>query len=121
MSVVRYDTRHGRHIAVETLDTGINPPKRRKPFKAHFVMLPLHWAETLRRSKRVSTYALAHVILFEAFKRKHVGGEVILSRAMTGMSRNSRRRAAKELEELGLIKIIRNGRQALRVIPIQKS
>jgi hypothetical protein len=66
---VRYITRDGRRIAVETLDTGIIPKTKRKPFKAQFVMLPLHWAETLRRSKSVSTYQLAHVILFEAFKR----------------------------------------------------
>ena len=113
---VRYITRDGRRIAVETLDTGIIPKTKRKPFKAQFVMLPLHWAETLRRSKSVSTYQLAHVILFEAFKRKHVGGEVVLSSGVVSMHRNTRRRAVKELAELGLIKIVRNGSHALRVI-----
>lgn len=115
---MKYVTRHGRRIAVETLDTGAILKTKRKPFKAQWVKLPLHWAEALRRSKRVSTYQLAHVILFEAFKRKHVGGEVVLSRTVTGMPRCTKVRAANELVELGLIKIIRDGNHALKVSPI---
>jgi hypothetical protein len=114
-----YVMRQGRRIAVETLDTGIIPNTKRKPFKAQWVKLPLHWSEALRRSKSVSTYQLAHVILFETFKRKHVGGDVVLSWAVTGMPHSTRARAANELVELGLIKIIRNGKHALRVTPIQ--
>jgi hypothetical protein len=115
---VRYETRHGRTFAVETHDTGIIPKPKRKPFKVQWVKLPLHWAEALRRSKGVSTYQLAHVILFEAFKREHIGGEVVLSRAVTGLSPNTRARAANELAELGLIQIIREGKNALRAIII---
>jgi hypothetical protein len=113
--VTKYVMRHGRRIAVETLDLGIAPKKKRKPFKAEWVKLPLRWVEVLRRSKSASTIHLAHVILFEAFKREHVGGEIVLSSTMTGMPRQTRRWAAHELAKLGLIKLEQNGREALRV------
>jgi Fic family protein len=94
------------------------PKKKRKPFKAEWVKLPMRWAKALRRSKRVSTYQLAVAILFEAFKRNHVGGEIVLSSTMTGMSRETKRRAANELVELGLIKLKQDGKAALRVSSI---
>jgi hypothetical protein len=45
-----YVVRQGRRIAVETLDLGPTPKKRRKQFRAEWVKLPLQWAEALRRS-----------------------------------------------------------------------
>jgi hypothetical protein len=61
---------------------------------------------------------LAYMILFEAFKREQIGGEIVLSKSMTGMSRTSRRRAMKELVKLKLIKIEQNGSEAPRVTDI---
>jgi hypothetical protein len=113
--VSRYVTRHGRRIEVVTLNTGVVPKKRRKPFKTQWVKLPTHWADTLRRSKSVNTYQLAVAILFEAFRRAHIGGEIVLSQAVTRMPRSTRRRATKELIRLGLIKVKRNGNECLRV------
>jgi hypothetical protein len=113
--VTKYVIRHGRRIAVETLDLDIVPKKKRKPFEVLWVKLPLHWAKVLRQSKSTSTYQLAHTILFEAFKREHVGGEIVLSSTVTGMPRETRRRAANELVKLGLIEIKQNGREALRI------
>lgn len=115
---MKYVTRQGRRVAVETVEIGPIPKTKRKPFKAGWVKFPLHWAKALRRSKRASTYALALVILFEDFKRKYVGGEVVLSWAVTGIPHSTRARAANELVELGLIKIVRDGKHALRVIII---
>jgi hypothetical protein len=80
---VKYVMRQGRRIEVDTLDTGIVPKKRRKHFKTAWVKFPTRWADTLRRSKSVNTYQLAVAILFEAFKRKHIGGEIVLSQAVT--------------------------------------
>jgi hypothetical protein len=113
--VSRYVMRHGRRIEVETLDIGVVPKKNRKPFRTEWVKLPTHWADTLRRSKSVNTYQLAVAILSEAFKRKHIGGEIVLSQAVTRMPRSTRRRATKELIRLGLIKVKRNGNECLRV------
>ena len=55
-------------------------------------------------------------IQLEAFQRDRMGGEIVLSAEMTGMSHTNRHRAAKELEQLGLIKLSREGNLALRVI-----
>jgi hypothetical protein len=122
MSDVRYVTRRGRRIAVKTLDTGTAPKTKRAPFETQWAKLPRHWAEALRRPpKSASAYELAHVILFEAFKRHYVGGEIVLSSTVTGMSRCAKMRAANKLVELGLIKIVRNGKHALRVTQIPKS
>ena len=112
---MKYVIRHGQRIAVETLDLGRPTKKRRKPFRTEWVMLPRHWATALRKAKRISTYQLAHVILFEAFKRKVLGGDIVLSSEVTGMRRQTRARAAKELAQLGLITISQKGREAFKV------
>ena len=108
---------------VQELQKQLRPKKRkkkqqRKRFGPEWVKLSRHWIETLQRSRRVSTYRLAHTILIEAFKQEHMGREVVLSTETTGMARNVRIRAADELVKLGLIKVRRNGNQALRVTHI---
>lgn len=110
-----YVMRQGRRIAVEELDTGVVPKKKRKPFKAEWAKIPRQWEKALRQSQCVSTYRLALLILFEAFKRERVGGEIVLSSAVTGMPRVTKMKAVKELVELGLIQIEQNGNQAMRV------
>jgi hypothetical protein len=112
---MRYVMRHGKRIAVETLETNVTPIKKRAPFKVDWVKFPRQWVEALRQSRSASTYQLALAILFEAYKRKHVGGEIVLSSMMVKMSRNSKSLATKELVKLGLIRIKQNGRQAPRV------
>jgi DNA-binding transcriptional ArsR family regulator len=89
--------------------------KKRKPFKAQWVKLPRYWVEAVQQSKSASTYQLAMAILFEAFKREHLIGEIVLSSTMTKMPRCTKMRAARELVELGLIKIRQDGNQAVRV------
>jgi DNA-binding transcriptional ArsR family regulator len=110
-----YVIRHGKRIEVETINTGHGPKRKRKAFESRWVKLPRHWISGLARSKSVATYRLAHIILVEAFKRKHVGGKIVLSTKVTGMSRCTKMRAAKELADLGLIEIEQGGREALRV------
>jgi hypothetical protein len=116
-----YVMRHGRRIEVVTLTSNPSPvqKRRRKSFEPRFVMLPRHWISALKRSKSARTYELAHIILWEAFKDKRGTGEVILSSQVTGMSRSTRRRAARELVELGLITVTEEQTRTLRakVIP----
>jgi hypothetical protein len=91
--------------------------KKRKSFQAEWVKLPRHWLTALLQTKSANTYHLAHLILWEAFKRKYIGGEIVLSTQVTkGIPRCSKVRAAEELVELGLIRIKRDGRRSLRVI-----
>jgi hypothetical protein len=75
----------------------------------------MRWVEILRQSKQASTYRLAHIILAEALKRELTGKEIVLSTETTGMHRNTRVKAVNELVKLGLIKVKRDGRQAVRV------
>jgi hypothetical protein len=114
---VTYVHRHGKKIAVDTINTDA-PARMRKPFEARFVKLPYCWIERLQESNNPGTFKLAHRILMEAFRRQHVGGEIVLSTEATGLSRKVRSRAVKELFGLGLIKIEQNGNQATRVISI---
>jgi hypothetical protein len=114
----QYDTRHGKTFEVVELNTGHIPKKsKRKQFEPEWIKLPLHWVKALRRSRSVRAYELAHTILVEAFKN-HNRGEVVLSTEATGMPRNSKVRAARELARLGLIKTLSEGNQAVRVTPI---
>jgi Fic family protein len=92
--------------------------KKRKRFKARWVKLTPRWAKALGQTKSVSTYQLAHIILFEAFKCEQTGGEVVLSATVTGMPTSTRKRAIKELVKLKLIKVSQRGNQAVRVVSI---
>jgi hypothetical protein len=84
------------------------------------VKLSWRWVEALGKSRSANTYRLALTILFEAFKHEQMGGEIVLSRETTGMTGSAKARAVDELVRLGLIKVRRNGRQAVRVINIRE-
>ena len=105
-----------RRIAVKEWNPRVSPKKRKRdPFKAQWVKLPMRWVEALRKSKSAATCQLAMVILFEAFKCEQVGGEIVLSATTTKMPGSTRRRAARGLVRLGLITTEQNGKGALRV------
>lgn len=86
---------------------GTTPAKKqRKPFKTAFVQVPARWITALEDAKADrSTYRLALRLLAEAYKCSQVGGGVVLSSKVTGLERNNKARAAKELQRLGLIRI----------------
>jgi hypothetical protein len=63
---------------------------------------------------------LALTIQLEAFKCGQIGGEIILSTETTGMPSSTRARAVDELVKLGLIKVKRNGKHAVRVINLKE-
>jgi hypothetical protein len=114
-----YVIRYGRRIEVETI-TPATPP--REPFKTQFVKVPTQWIMALSQTKSTGTWRLAMVILAEAFKRKHVGGEIVLSSQVTQMPDTTRLRAARELASLGLIQLeIPNGRRAPKVLVVRES
>jgi hypothetical protein len=113
-----YVERHGERIPVDTIKTSTPAKKKRKPFAPSFVKLPSYWIERLARSDSPGTFKLAHWILKEWFRRQYVGGEIVLSTEATGLPREVRRRAVKELLQLGLIETEQNGNQAIRVTSI---
>src|SRR5438128_1771346 len=106
--------RHDKHIEIETLET--KAPKKRKLFVSRWkwIKLPRHWVSSLAGAKSAgSTYELAIIILIEAFKRKPIGRKLILtSKATNWMPTTTRKRAVKELVELGLIQIEQDSHKA---------
>jgi hypothetical protein len=110
-----YEVRDGKRIERGELVRKTPARKKRKPFKTDLILLPTAWTTCLSRAKRAATHNLAHWILEEAFKRKHVGGDVVLSTEATGMPRSTRWRAIKELVALGLINIEQRGHKAPRI------
>lgn len=115
-----YVIRHGQPIEVDTLDTG-HTPKRRKTFEVKFVMVPVQWITALSQAKNPGSWRLAMVILAEDFKRKRLGGEIVLSSQVTRMPQTTRIRAARELVSLGLIQLEPgiSGRSAPKVLVVQ--
>lgn len=103
---------------MQVIDNGRDIRLKRKypPFRAEWVKLPDTWINSLEKSKSVGTHKLAHRILREAFKREHVGGQIVLSRKMTGLPSTTTVRAARELVKLGLIQIEQSGNKAIRVM-----
>src|SRR4051812_15560948 len=89
----------------------INPERVRQPAKPkkwrrQYVQVPWEWAERLRKAKRVSTYRLALVILYEHWRTG--GRPVALSNVgmqSEGLARRSKWNALTELRTLGLITV----------------
>jgi hypothetical protein len=96
-------------------------PKRKK-WRREFVQVPCTWLERLRRTKRVSTYRLAHLLLYEFWrtgKRPVVLSNI--SAQAEGLSARSKWNALAELEGLGLVRIERAPRKSPRVTPLRLS
>ena len=115
-----YVWRDGRRI--ETVSSCKVPKKKSMPFEIKWAKFPKRWEVALRQTKKVSTYQLALAILFQASKNRANKYErdekiITLSLAVTGMSRNNRMRAARELVKFGLIEVEQRGREAMRVSP----
>ena len=95
---------------------------RKKTWRRHYVRVPWTWIERLRAAKRVSTYHLAHVLLYESWR---IGGKpIVLSNVAMraeGLSRRSKWNALAELAELGLITIERKPRRSPRILLRQLS
>jgi hypothetical protein len=116
---MNYVIRHGRRIEVDTLNTGQTPERRRKAFEVKFVKVPVQWITALSQTKSLGTWRLAMVILAEAFRHKHMGGEIVLSSQVTRIPNTTRQRAARELASLGLIQLeIPPGKRAFKVLTV---
>lgn len=113
--VQEHVTAHGKRIAVEVLNPKRPARKRRKSFEARWVQLSHYWIERLEKAHSIYTFKLANRILCEAFKRKRVGGDIILSAVVTGLPRQRRAEAIRELVKLRLIEVTKCGNQAVRV------
>ena len=115
-----YSPALGRRVAVEALRTSEQPPRqKRKPFKVNWFKHPTWWVEVMRDAS-AGAHLLASIILIEDFRCEYTKGDIVLSSEMTGMSQTTRRRAVKELVELGLITVKQIGNEAPLVVTVHK-
>ena len=95
----------------------VRQPVKPKKWRRQFVRVPWPWVERLRKAKRVSTYRLALVLLYEHWRTG--GRPIALSNVFAhaeGLPPRSKWRAIVELESLGLIRVKRHQRQAPQVV-----
>lgn len=87
-------------------------PKWRKGY----VQFPWTWIDRLQSAKRVSTYRLALLAVYESWRTgsRTIVVSNVVSRA-EGLSRRSKWNALAELEELGMIQVERRAGRAPRV------
>jgi hypothetical protein len=105
MGEVRYVTRQGRRIQVETDDFGVAPRQR---VSEPFVKVPLRWiAEAAKATRSPSSVVLAE-ILYTAWKTRRSTFPLSNSRlARLGASREIKRRVLRDLEQARLIMVAR--------------
>jgi hypothetical protein len=97
-------------------------PRKPKKWQREFVRVPWSWVDRLKAVNRGSTYRVALLLLYGYWRN---GGKPIrLSNAALigeGVTRHSKRRALKELEQFGLVKVKRCARKSptvtLKLIP----
>ena len=90
--------------------------KPRTKWRREFVRVPWEWVERLRTAKRISSWRLAVLLLYEHWRTD--GRNIALSNILVrdiGLSRRSKSRGLNELENLDLIEVKRRRRTAPRI------
>lgn len=103
-------------LRVNLADLQRKPMPKPSRWRRQYVQFPWEWVERLQAAKRISTYRLALVLVYESWR---LGGRPItlsnVAALAEGLSPRSKWRALAELEQLGLIKVERRRRHAPRV------
>jgi hypothetical protein len=89
------------------------PAKEKPKWQRRYVRVPWSWLDRLKTSTRVSTYRLAHHLIYVAWRN---GGRPIrlanVALAEDGITRKAKQLALEELEQMGLIKVQRQPRKS---------
>jgi hypothetical protein len=99
------------------MQTQAKPRRKSKKWQRHYVQVPWSWVERLQSAKRISTYRLALLLLYEAWKNG--GKPLALSNVLAaeaGLSRQTKWLGLVELEKFGLVRIERRQGRAPRLI-----
>ena len=102
-------TRHGRTFEVETLNSSVAPAPSKRRKHGPFTMIPIAWEEVLGKAHASgSTYAVAIVLLYEAYMLKINGQEPTVKLTNNMLKRvhvgeKGKRAALKKLIELQLV------------------
>jgi hypothetical protein len=92
---------------------------KRKRWRREYVRVPWGWIERLQSSRRVSTYRLTLLLLYEFWRTG--GRPIVLSNVSAldvGLSPRSKSNALAELERLGLVQVERAHRKSPQVVPL---
>jgi DNA-binding MarR family transcriptional regulator len=95
-------------------------PQKISKRRQHFIKVPWIWVDRLAGTQSANTYRVALHLLYLHWKEK--GAPIKLGNgmlAMDGVTRTTKQRALKRLEQLGLIKVNRRSRNApiIHVLP----
>jgi hypothetical protein len=94
-------------------------PRKIQKRREHFVKVPGIWVERLTEARYIATYRVALHLLYQHWK---MGGQPILLAngilRMEGVTRGTKWRALRELEQFGLIVIDRRPRKSPLVMVI---
>ena len=104
-------------IEAEQFQSQAKPRHKSKKWQRHYVQVPWSWVERLQLAKRVCTYKLAHLLLYEGWKNG--GKPLVLSNVLAaevGLCRQAKWRGLAELEELGLVRLERRKGRAPRIV-----
>jgi hypothetical protein len=104
-------------IGAEQFQPQAKPRRKLKKWQRRYVQVPWSWVERLQSAKRVSTYRLALLLLYEAWKNgdKPLALSNVLA-AEVGLSRQAKWLGLRELEKVGLVRIERHKGRAPRLI-----
>jgi hypothetical protein len=118
----RFRTKPGdKQPAEEVLPKAAQRRPRGKPFKSEFIKVPTHWREALRGAPG-ATHDLALAVLDEKHKRDHLGGDIVLSAEVSGLKKDARHDATRDLVGRGLIAVeVLSVKSAPRVTSISSS
>jgi hypothetical protein len=108
-----------RRVVRATKTASAPNASRRMGWLRKYTLVPREWEQRLLDAKRISTYRLAHEILYLHWygKGKPVTVSGKVARAVK-ISARSKWEALAELERLGLIVVDRNPRRSPRVTPL---
>jgi DNA-binding MarR family transcriptional regulator len=106
--------RHGRHIEVETLDTGAKPSKARRRDANLFIKVPLRLvmaaSKTIRTRNALLVLILLQYMAWKARSSTFACPNELMERC--GVSRKTKHRALAELEAAGVITVRRQPRRS---------
>jgi hypothetical protein len=106
----RYIVRHGRRIAIKTMETGVEPKRRQVD---PFVKVPLRWIELAAKATRSPATLILIELLYTAWRMKSSTipfPSVKLNQR--GASREIKRRVLRDLEQARLITAERRSHKA---------
>jgi hypothetical protein len=116
VSLCREDNVGGQQLGQEAIELKQEVAKPRSKWRREFVRVPWEWVERLQAAKRISSWRLAVLLLYEHWR---IGGrDIAVSNILArdiGLSCRSKSRGLNELESLGLIEVRRRRRTAPRV------